>query len=784
MCSLRALRLLFAVFSLTTFTFLSSAQTFTKKDFPAATPESGSLARADLNHDGFADVVNAGGTDVFVLLNNGDGTFRAAVSYAAGGNVAKVMTADVNGDTHPDVVVSTVDSDGTGHIAVLYGNGDGTLRAPVTLSKSFPSFHGFDIGDFNRDGKPDLVVAFTEGTNTKNLTVLFGDGTSFSNPLEFTGIGKTPDPGENDYFLAAVAVGDFNGDGNPDIAIGESGGGFDVVSGSFSVFYGKGDGTFGSEVFEGGASGLYNIQTVNANNDSIDDLAVFYSGCHTPCHGISIVYGDHAGLNHAGLSAVPDFDGFETSNPNAIVFADVNGDGRPDVIAAGINSPDGTNQTPAISVNVQQADGSFKRSSLINTTTVASDLLAGDFNHDGKWDFISSNQEAANISVFTNTTSGIGCGYPSSDRTINVCIPASGATVTSPVLFRANPRTTTEISGIKIYVDGVAKFTTQDSPITARLIITPGTHSIAVKAWDAAGPFSKTFSLKASGDSGPCQPASTARAVTICTPNPGDWQTTTVHLTANANGKNVRSTQVYVDGSLTYQTQNFAIDTQLILTEGKRHITVKGWDDSGSFSKGIDVWVYGGSCKPGVAPGGRGLTVCSPKAGVTYNTQTGVPIRAIAVSPNKINSFTVQWQNSQPQSFPNGWVDELSSGPVGNNSWKFVATDSQGTMSASVTIVVANSSCPAPSTRTVAICSPTNGQTVNGTFSLSASAGKPTGTFKSLQIYKDGVVWFTSDSQFFSIITGLPAGTHRITAKGWDSAGSYSTTINVTSTGN
>jgi len=64
------------------------------------------------------------------------------------------------------------------------------------------------------------------------------------------------------------------------------------------------------------------------------------------------------------------------------------------------------------------------------------------------------------------------------------------------------------------------------------------------------------------------------------------------------------------------------------------------------------------------------------------------------------------------------------------------------------------------------------------------SAGKPTGTFKSLQIYKDGAIWFTSDSQFFEIATGLPAGPHRITAKGWDSAGAYSTTINVTSTGN
>jgi len=411
-------------------------------------------------------------------------------------------------------------------------------------------------------------------------------------------------------------------------------------------------------------------------------------------------------------------------------------------------------------------------------------LLAGDFNRDGEWDFVSSNDKAGTISVFTNTTAGIGCASPSTNRTLNVCAPANGATVTSPVLFRANARTTTEISGLKIYVDGVSKFLTQDSPLTARLIITPGTHSITVKAWDAAGPFSKTISLKVSGDSGTCQPASSARAVTICTPNPSDWQPTTVHLTANANGKNVSATQVYVDGTLKFQTSNFAVDTQLILAEGNRRITVKGWDDSGAFSSTINVSVYGGSCKPAAPPGGRGLTVCNPKNGVTYSSDKIVPLQAIVVSPNKITSFTWQWQNSAPQVINQNWIDIGLGLPVSNNTFVFKATDSQGTMSQTVSILVSNAACPAPTTRTVVICSPQNGQTVSGSFILNATAGKPTGTFKALQIYKDGVIWFTSDSQFFNIDTGLPAGTHRITAKGWDSAGAYSTTINVTSTGN
>ena len=102
-------------------------------------------------------------------------------------------------------------------------------------------------------------------------------------------------------------------------------------------------------------------------------------------------------------------------------------------------------------------------------------------------------------------------------------------------------------------------------------------------------------------------------------------------------------------------------------------------------------------------------------------------------------------------------------------------------MSQTIKILVTNASCPAPSTRTVVICSPSNGQTVNGSFVLEASAGDPSGTLKALQIYKDGSIWFTTNSPYFEIDTGLSPGTHRITAKAWDASGQYSTTINVTS---
>ena len=101
---------------------------FPEPKFPAGDgPES--VAATDLNGDSISDLVIANGDsdDVSVLLGNGDGSFRAAVSFAVGFRPPSVAVADLDGDTVPDLVTANL----TNSVSVLLGNGDGSLQEAI-----------------------------------------------------------------------------------------------------------------------------------------------------------------------------------------------------------------------------------------------------------------------------------------------------------------------------------------------------------------------------------------------------------------------------------------------------------------------------------------------------------------------------------------------------------------------------------------------------------------------------------------------------------------------------
>ena len=169
----------------------------------------GAIAVADFNGDHKLDlaVVNQNGSTVSVLRGNGDGTFQAKVDYTAGNTLVSITAGDFNGDGKPDLaVVDFGSSSVAGDVAILLGNGDGSFQAAVSypVAKN-PQF--VTIGDFNGDGIPDLAIA--KGAVLQRLSVLLGNGDgSFQAPWTF-GVGSDP--------TAAVAA-DFNLDGKMDIA--------------------------------------------------------------------------------------------------------------------------------------------------------------------------------------------------------------------------------------------------------------------------------------------------------------------------------------------------------------------------------------------------------------------------------------------------------------------------------------------------------------------------------------------------------------------------------------
>src|SRR6266849_1744029 len=172
---------------------------------------------SDFNGDGKPDlaVVNFGDWTAWVLLGNGDGTFQPAknIYFASGGGFPwYIAEGDFNGDGKPDLVITNY---GDNSVSVLLGNGDGTFQAPRTfLVGIHPGLVA--VGDFNGDGKLDLAVAdygcsLDCSVSPSNTVMVFlGNGDGTFRPASQLTVGNGP---------AGVAVGDFNGDGKLDLAV-------------------------------------------------------------------------------------------------------------------------------------------------------------------------------------------------------------------------------------------------------------------------------------------------------------------------------------------------------------------------------------------------------------------------------------------------------------------------------------------------------------------------------------------------------------------------------------
>lgn len=411
---------------------MAQSPTFTLRSYPLL---GNNHIAADFNGDGKLDLAGSGAQSADVMLGNGDGSFQPKVSYPVADWTQHLAAGDFNSDGKTDLVI-TINNPQIG-LALLSGNGDGTFNAPV----NFPNTSGFDspsvvAADLNNDGKLDVAVMHTVAcynapcVAASTISVMLGNGDGTFQPTQELPGGRTQ---------YAMTSGDFNRDGIKDLAIGGS-------NTELHILLGKGDGTFnrlpmmtlipGGDLF----SACNDVDIADFNRDTIQDLVIPLGNGY----GNVILLGNGDGTFRQSFRIIEN----ATQAPYNLALADYNGDGLQDIARAM-----GFGNLGWMEIANGNGDGTFQAPvAYLKPTTVNSTggiyITASDFNADGKPDIALEISGAGNsLNILTNST---GNTPPPSTITLsalalNPVVVTGGNSVTGTVTLSARAQTATVV---------------------------------------------------------------------------------------------------------------------------------------------------------------------------------------------------------------------------------------------------------------------------------------------------------------------------------------------------
>jgi 6-phosphogluconolactonase (cycloisomerase 2 family) len=381
-------------------TTITATDFLAKQDFTTGTQPI-SVAIGDLDGDGKPDlaVANYNSNTVSVYRNTsnsgsiGAGSFAAKQDFTTGTRPYSVAIGDLDGDGKPDL---TVTNSGSSYVSVLRN----TSSSGIIDAGSFAAKQDFTtgttpfsvaIGDLDGDGKPDLAVANLNSNTVSVYRNISSSGNigagSFATKQDFT-TGTTP---------FSVAIGDLDKDGKPDLVVANANSQTVSVFRNTSISGSIGASSFAAKQdFTTGAS-PYSVAIGDLDGDGKLDLAVANYGSST----VSVFHNTSSSgsIDAGSLAAKQDFT--TGPDPYSVAIGDLDGDGKPDLAVANINS-----NTVSVFRNTSSSGsmdaGSFAAKQDFTTGLDPRSVAIGDLDGDGKPDLAVANYGSITISVLRN----------------------------------------------------------------------------------------------------------------------------------------------------------------------------------------------------------------------------------------------------------------------------------------------------------------------------------------------------------------------------------------------
>jgi hypothetical protein len=574
-----ALALALAVASLSALPAFSQID-FTYQQYPSPTTSAASVVApnahsADFNEDGLADVlaVTSDPAGLYLYLNNGSGGLSApkqvpvtfgASSFAT--SDSEVVISNFNGDGHLDIAVLSP----TGTVSLLYGHGDGTFAAPVTIQLPAAGSHNSYIAlveaDFDVNNTQDLAALDSSG----NLTLLFNNGKG-----GFTQQQVKLDTPPSGFTDADLVVGDFNGDGRPDLAWVEDG---DIGTQGSTVWSALNTtkGVFSPKNQVGKLPvGAGNVLSADLDLDGKSDLITWATQLTENCcseYPISLYYSLGNGTFAGSILA--------STVSTDIGVTDINGDGIPDVVIAG---------NLGISVYLGNGNRAFTGQGDYSLPGGAFPIGLGFYQDTNRMGLTSTNAYAMNeadstflYEIVNNNAQG-NCAYPSSPG-ISFC---SSVQEGSQVRVRGTARALAQpVRHIEIWANGKKLYQVFSDEFDATLNLPTGTKITAVEV-EANG---ATRSATTVQPSGACA-APSSPGVKVCSPSAGQSVSPPVYVIASGTGASgsVNHLELWVDGNKIGNYTGSMMNASVSLPSGSHTATVIEVDSKGAYVKSTPV---------------------------------------------------------------------------------------------------------------------------------------------------------------------------------------------------